>query len=138
MTKRDVLGRNEDLVAQAARILAQKPYYCLSVKPFNEENGSRGVVVTAHSKIQTGNKTKNIARLDVYIDDRPYESCDVKNGSVQELRIAVDRQRKAGELRIEAYDRINTLVAVHRRSLSTRGPNTPAFGTPGRRPLARK
>jgi hypothetical protein len=138
LTKRDVLGRNEDLVAQAARILTKKPYYCLSVKPFNEENGSRGVVVTAHSKIQPGNKTKNIARLDIYIDDRPYESCDVKNGSVQELRIAVDRQRKATELRIEAYDHTNTLVAVHRGSLSTRRAGSPGFGTPGHRPLVRK
>jgi hypothetical protein len=130
MTKRDVLGRNEDLVEQAARILTMKPYYCLSVKPLNEEDGAREMVVTAHSKIQPRDKTKNIARLDVYIDDRPYESCDVKNGSVQALQITVDRQRKAHELRIEAYDRTDTLVAVHRRSLSTRAPNAPGHRPP--------
>lgn len=138
LTKRDVLGRNEDLVAQAARILTKKPSYCLSVKQFKEEDGSRGVVVTAHSKIQPRDKMKNIARLDVYIDDRPYESCDVKNGSVHALRITVDRQRKATKLRIEAYDRAGTLVAVHRGSLSTRGPSTLSFGAPGHRPLVRK
>ena len=138
LTKRDVLGRNEDLVAQAARILTKKPLYCLSVKPFKEENGSRGVVVTAHSKIQPRDKTKNIARLDVYLDDRPYESCDVKNGSVQTLQIAVDRQRKATELRIEAYDHTNTLVAVHRGSLLTRGASSLSSRSPGHRPLVRK
>ncbi len=138
MTKRDVLGGNEDLVAQAARILTKKPSYCLSVKPFKQENGDRGVLVTAHSKIQPRDKAKNIARLDVYIDDRPYESCDVKNGSIEGLQIAVDRKRKANELRIEAYDHMNSLVAVHRGSLSTRRATNLGFGPPGHRPLVRK
>ena len=138
MTKRDVLGRNEDLIAQAARILTKKPYYCLSVKPFKKENDSRGVVVIAHSKIQPGDKAKNITRLDVYLDERPHQSFDVKNGSIEELEIAVDRQRKASELRIEAYDRTNTLVAVHRSQLSTHRASPLSSKTPGHKRPIRK
>jgi hypothetical protein len=138
MTRRDVLGRNEDLIAQAARILNKKPYYCLLVKPFKSENGSRGVIVTAHSKIQPGDKTKNIARLDVYLDERPYQSFDVKNGSIEELKITVDRLRKANELRIEAYDRSNTLVAVHRSPFSTRRASPTSSESRGHRPTGGK
>jgi hypothetical protein len=117
MTGRDVLGSNDDLVRRAARTLAKKPVYALSVKPFAGNEGARGIVVTASSKIEPPDHGKNISRLDVYLNDRPYKSFDAKDGSIQARRITLARRgdRKL-ELRLEARDGTNNLVAVYRRT----------------------
>jgi peptidase S41-like protein len=119
MTRRDVLGMNEDLITRAARVLTKKPVYALSVKPFTDKEGARGITITATSKIQPpDNLKKNISRLDIYLNDRPYKSLDAKDGSIQARRITLaGRDHKKLELRLEARDGTNNLVAVHRRRL---------------------
>lgn len=116
MTRRDVLERNNDLIERAAGILKNKPVYCLSVKSLKHTAGSRGVVVSAQSKIQPGDKSKNISRLDAYINDRPYKSFDAKKGLIHSKRITLGMGRKGkAQLRLEVYDGTNSLVAAHRR-----------------------
>lgn len=118
MTKRDVLNSNDDLIARAARILAKKPVYALSVKPFTRKGGARGIVVTAVSKILTPDSEKKISRLDVYVNDRPYKSLDARDGSIQARRMTlVKRGNRKIELRLEARDGTNNLSAVYRRTL---------------------
>ena len=116
MTKRDVLDRNDDLIIRAARILMKKPKYALSVRPFKPKDGSRGVVINAVSKIEPPDSRKNISRVDIYLDGRPYKSLDAEDGSIRGRRIALRISRsKKTELLLEARDRENKLVAVHRR-----------------------
>jgi C-terminal processing protease CtpA/Prc len=117
MTKRDVLGTNDDLIKRAARILAKKPVYALSVKPYTRK-GARGIVVTAASKVESSDSGKKISRLDVYVNDRPYKSLDAKDGSIHARRITpAKRGNSKIELRVEARDGTNNLVAVCRRTL---------------------
>lgn len=117
MTTRDVLNSNEDLIARAAKILAKKPVYALSVKPFTPKEGARGIIVTAVSKILSPDNGKKISRLDVYLGGRPYKSVDARDGAIHARRITLGRSggRKA-ELLLEARDSANNLVAVYRRA----------------------
>jgi C-terminal processing protease CtpA/Prc len=117
MTRRDVLGANDDLIKRAARILSKKPVYSLSVKPFKDKEGARGIVVSALSKVNPANKAKKIARLDIDLNNRPYKSIDAKDGTVQ-ARIKLAKPGSDGiELRLGARDRTNQLVAVYRHRL---------------------
>lgn len=118
MTRRDVLGSNDDLIRRAARILTKKPVYALSVRPLARTEVTRGIVVTALSQLKQPGSRKNISRLDVYVDGRPYKSLDAKDGSIQARRITVaKRGNRKIELRLEARDGTNNLVAVYRRTL---------------------
>lgn len=118
MTRRDVLGSNDDLIRRAAKILAKKPVYALSVRPLARTEGTRGIVVTARSKVKPPERGKNISRLDVYVNGRPYKSLDAKDGSIQARRIALGKSgHRRIELLLEARDGTNNLVAVHRRKL---------------------
>jgi hypothetical protein len=114
LTRRDLLKRNDDLVRRAARILEKKPIYSFSVKPFRRKEGSRGVVVTAGSKTQPGDKIKNISRLDVYLSGRPYKTFDAKNGSIKARRVTLGRRKGKTELLLQAFDGANNLVAAYR------------------------
>lgn len=67
ITKADLLNNNEDLIKHAASILAQMPVHDLSVKISERSEG--GFDVKA--------ETKNVTRLDVYVDDRPHQSLDI-------------------------------------------------------------
>ena len=117
ITRRDVLGANDDLIKRAARILAKKPVYSLTVEHFKDKQGARGIVVSALSKVNSADRVKNITRLDVHMNHRPYKSIDAKNGKVQaRIRLAKPGSSEI-ELRLEARDRTNRLVAVHRRRL---------------------
>ncbi|MEK6303978.1 MAG: S41 family peptidase [Acidobacteriota bacterium] len=118
MTKRDVLERNDDLIMRAARILMKKPTYALSAKPFTPKEGTRGIVINAVSKTEPPDRSKNISRVDVYLDGRPYRSLDAEDGSIRAKRIALRRKRrKKTELLLEARDGANNLLAVCRRSI---------------------
>ena len=118
MTKRDVLENNDDLIMRAARILMKKPRYALSAKPFTSTEGSRGVVLNAASKIERADSGKNISRVDVYLDGRPYKSFDAEDGSIHAKRVGLRRKRrKKTELLLEARDRDNNLLAMCRRSI---------------------
>jgi hypothetical protein len=117
MTKRDLLESNQDLIARAAGILLRKPVYALSVKPF-ERNGSRGIVVSASSRIRAGDTAKRISRLDVYRDGRPFKSFDASDGSIQPRRIRLGNlgssDSRRTELKLEAYDGSGCVVAACR------------------------
>lgn len=118
MTKRDVLQRNDDLFLRAARILMKKPSYALSASPFTKKEGSGGIVINASSKTASPSRASNIARVDVYLDGRPYKSLDAQGGSIRSRRIALRRSRsKKTEVLLEARDRANNLLAVCRRSI---------------------
>ena len=67
MTRSDLLKNNEDLINHAASIISQMPGYDLSVQLSKRSDG--GFDVSA--------KTKNITRMDVYLEDRPQQSLNV-------------------------------------------------------------
>jgi hypothetical protein len=118
MTRRDVLGTNDDLIKSAARILAKKPVYRLSVEHFTRKEGTRGIVVTAVSKIEPRDSDKNISRLDVYMNGRPYKSVDAKEGSILARRITLRRRgTRKTDLLLEAYDGTSNLVAIYKGSV---------------------
>ena len=114
MTKRDVLESNQDLAAQAAKLLSQQPVYAMSVKTF-ERNGTRGITVSASSKTPPGDAKKMISRLDVYRDGRPLKSFEATEGAIQSRSISLGKIHiKKAEVRIEAYDAEGDLVAARR------------------------
>jgi len=118
MTRRDVMGTNDDLIASAARILTTKPMYALSVRPFSRNNALAGIIVTATTRTRRSNDKDKILRLDVYVNDRPHKSIDAREGSIKARRIALSKNGDAKiELRVEARDGKNNLVAVQRRTL---------------------
>ena len=118
MTKRDILNRNDDLIKRAGRILMRKPAYALSADPFKLKDGSHGIAVRATSKNQQRDRSTSISRLDVYVNGRPCKSIDAQDGSIR-ARITTPGTKQNGnaELRLEAYDGANNLVAVARHGL---------------------
>jgi hypothetical protein len=70
MTRADVVGHNEDLIATAARLLAPLPKQTLRVAP-----------VAAAPRQQFTVDCTNIDRLDLHLDDRPVVSQDVAQPS---------------------------------------------------------
>jgi hypothetical protein len=118
MTRADVLGTNEDLTKRAAKILAKKPAYGLSVEHFSATDGARWVVVNVCSKVGPHDDKKKISRLDVYLNGRPYKSVDAREGSMRDRRITLGSGHKGKtELRLEAYDGTNDLVAAYKRAV---------------------
>jgi hypothetical protein len=117
MTRRDVLGSNDDLIRRAAGMLIGKPTYRLSVTPYERNDGTRVIVVTAQSKITPPDEAKNISRLDVYIDGRPYKSLDSERGELRAKRFTIGGSKGSIEVLVEARDGTNNLVAVYRRKI---------------------
>jgi hypothetical protein len=69
MTRRDLLERNADLIADAAQVLAQLPRRTLAAD------------VAAHdASIDLNLRTTGLDRVDVYVDHRPRETVDVTDG----------------------------------------------------------
>jgi hypothetical protein len=114
MTRRDLLRANDDLIRKAARILDQKPVYSLSVKSSRWKNGFRDVVVRAGSKIQSGAKVRNIARLDVYVGGRLIKTFESEDGSIKARRLTLKHRRGKNDLLVQAFDGTNNLVAAYR------------------------
>jgi hypothetical protein len=118
MTKKDVLGSNEDLIRRAARILIRKPIYSLSSKTLEPADGTRRIVVTAQSKITPPDILKNISRVDISINGRPYRSLEAVEGAIRARSITLKESgKKKLKLLLEARDGANKLVAVYRRAL---------------------
>ena len=105
MTRNDLLKRNSELLRAAAGMLAEKPVYGLSVTLQEHPDQSHSVTVT----------TRNLARLDLYINDRPYRSLDVKDG--RRRAGTISRNGREGEtvLLLNGYDQADTLVAMCKR-----------------------
>jgi hypothetical protein len=70
MTADDLLHDNQDLIAHATRLIADLPARTLSATVGPVQDGR--VTVTA--------VTKNIDRLDVFVDGRPRQTLDVRDG----------------------------------------------------------
>ena len=118
MTSRDVLGTNDDLIKRAAKILAKKPVYRLSVEHFTGREAARWIVVSASSRVETADTDKDISRLDVYMNGRPYKSIDANEGSIRNRRITLGGSHgEKSQVRLEAYDGNNNLVAAYKRSV---------------------
>lgn len=96
MTANDLLNQNEDLIRKAGEMLAACPVRELDAK-LAGENGSLKITVN----------TKNIARLDVYVDERPQTSLDVDDGKTT-LSVSTAAQTECIDLRAFAQ---NELVA---------------------------
>jgi C-terminal processing protease CtpA/Prc len=92
MTKRDLLEENADLIEEASRILAQMPIRQLDADVANKD-GSLEIDLT----------TIGIARVDIYIDERPMDSRDVTNGTTK-LSINLS-DKNAGILEIAGIKR---------------------------------
>ena len=101
MTRRDVLGSNEDLIAAAAELLAGGPVRDLSATV------SQGSVTVTTAKI---------SRLDIVFDGRPFGSMDVTDGPH-----GVSIPAGVGVIDLRGYDE-GALVAARRL-------NVPAPGT---------
>jgi C-terminal processing protease CtpA/Prc len=70
LTRRDLLGGNEDLIGTAGAILAKMPVRRIKAR-----------VATRAGQIRIAVHTANIDRLDIYLDGRPQLSLDVMDGS---------------------------------------------------------
>ncbi|MCD4843745.1 MAG: hypothetical protein K8R25_04560, partial [Methanosarcinales archaeon] len=73
MTEKDLIYGNVDLINCAAEILAKMPVYVLSANINSSPEGTLSVNVTS----------KNISRLDVFLDDRPAGSRNINDGLTQ-------------------------------------------------------
>jgi hypothetical protein len=70
MTRNDLLNDNADLITSASSILVDLPVRVLSVEVDHATDGEMSVTTN----------TKNISRLDAYIDGRPRLTLDVEDG----------------------------------------------------------
>ena len=117
MTRKDVIGSNEDLIHRAARLLAKKPIYSLSIEASDRKNGVLRIVVKAQSKVMRLDINKNILRVDAYVNDRPYKTLDAVEGAIRGRSLTLpggDTGKTA--LLLEARDGANNLVAACRRT----------------------
>ncbi len=108
MTRRDVLGHNEDLIAKAVSLLSGRRAYAFNVR-----------------KIQTGGElprlrveSRNVNRLDVYYNDHPLTSLQITR-----RRTDIDLPALVGEavagtrnLELRGFDG-EELVAAHREKI---------------------
>ena len=108
MTKRDVLADNVDLLARAAGLIRQRPSYRLSV----ERKRTSAVVVSAASKVPLSKAGRRIARLDIYMANRPVVSIDAEDGAVPPTRVTIGRGRAV--IKAQAWDQAGRLAAVCR------------------------
>jgi hypothetical protein len=73
MTRDDLLKDNVDLINEAATLLAAKHARQLSVEISLGAGGARNVIAA----------TRNISRLDVFVNGRPQQSLDVSGATTQ-------------------------------------------------------
>lgn len=86
MTKRDLLDGNKDLIEKAAEILAGCPAYTLEVV----------VEGIQRNRLRASIKTKNLTRLDLFLDGRPEGSLNVSDETRQvDVRLPSRRDRQA-------------------------------------------
>jgi C-terminal processing protease CtpA/Prc len=111
ITKNDLMNRNADMVRRAARILATKPLYQLSVRLVQ---GRRALRVTASSKVRPRDRRLRIDRVDVFLNGRPHKSLNASNGILEPTTVTIGKSRKFDWL-VQAFDYDNNLVAISRR-----------------------
>jgi C-terminal processing protease CtpA/Prc len=87
LTRRDVLNENVDLINQAGEMLATLPGQTVAAKVQNATSpGTPGSVDVT---------TKNVDRLDLFVNTRPYQSLDVVDGTT-----SIELPSMAGSLNI--------------------------------------
>src|SRR3989442_729690 len=108
MTKRDLKGHNEDLVAEAACILSKKPVYSLSVK-----DNRRSIEISATSTTRRSDARKKIFRIDVLVSGWPYKSFRARNGALGTTTVTFEKV-KPDTIMVQAFDHNHDLVAAYR------------------------
>src|SRR6185295_11087005 len=105
MTKLDLIGHNDDLIAEAVRHLRTKPVYSLSVKRI--EGKRRTFEIAASSNVRRAHAHKKIFRVDVSVNGWPYRSLMATNGNVPPTTITVDKLKSKLYLVVQAFDHHN-------------------------------
>jgi Peptidase family S41 len=100
MTKDDVLKGNVDLMNAAGHLLANMPVYTLKAK----------LLKGAGTNVQVTATTKNLTRLDVFLNQRPQLSLDVTDGDSN-----FNFQSAAGPGMLELRGYKNDQLAISRR-----------------------
>jgi hypothetical protein len=113
MTKNDVLEHNKGLIARAAELLTDLTVRKLSAVIDARSGETMGVSVTA----------KNISRLDIFLNDRPLLSRDIRDGTTTLLLPSPPPDD--GMLELRGFH-AGQLVAVRRISLKHDSPNSKA------------
>lgn len=90
MTRNDLLNSNQDLIEKAGELLSGLPIRQLDVTLDRDENNQFLLNVT----------TKGIARLDIYVDNRPLGSVAVQDGETE----LIVPDESANKLRLEGFD----------------------------------
>jgi hypothetical protein len=117
MTRRDILEDNCDLFAAAAKIIRQLPYYTLSVQPATR-NGARRITVNAATERRSSRASSAIARVDVYVNNRPVRTIDARNGAVASTEVTIAKAgRKSAAVEVGAWDGSGRLVAFRRLAI---------------------
>jgi hypothetical protein len=80
----------------------KKPVYGLSVTLLQNRDRSQTIEVS----------TKNISRLDVYLNNRPFKTLDTKDGKRRVGKIERERKRGKTMLLVNGFDSSNNLVAI--------------------------
>lgn len=121
MTKRDLLEDNADLLAEAAKIIRRQPYHTLTLEPLDRD-GTRGIVVSAETRRPSARVGAEIARVDVYVGDRPVRSIDVTNGNLAATHVSLGVSTgRSRSVEVCAVDRVGRLLAFRRlRSATSR------------------
>jgi C-terminal processing protease CtpA/Prc len=109
MTSNDLLHDNRDLISEAAEILASKKVYGLSARVYFKRDGTLTVSAS----------TKDLSRLDLYIDDCPIGACRVVSNKAKFEKVSLRGSgSKAGRILVlKGFER-NKLVAAFRKKLS--------------------
>jgi Peptidase family S41 len=100
MTKDDLLQGNVDLISNAIRMMEDLPLYRLKLE-------SHSLV---EDKLKIKVRTQNLSRVDIYLDDRPQRSVDVKGGttsiSLKQSPVSTIELRGFSSGQLVAVDRI--------------------------------
>jgi hypothetical protein len=112
MTKLDLIGHNDDLIAEAVRHLRTKPVYSLSVK--RVQGKRRTYEIAASSTTRRVHAHKKIFRVDVSVNDWPFRTLMATNGNLSPTTITIDKLRSKLRLSVQAFDHHNNIVAAYR------------------------
>ena len=112
MTKLDLIGHNDDLIAEAVRHLRTKPVYSLSVKRVVGKR--RTFEIAATSNVGRAHAHKKIYRIDISVNGWPYRSLIATKGDVPPTTITIDKLKSKLHLVVQAFDHHNNVVAAYR------------------------
>lgn len=107
MTSDDLMRRNVNLINQAGTMLARKRLIKLDVEI--EARAGRTVSVNV--------KSENISRLDLYINERPHKSLDVKG---ENSRFTFEPPARTIKVLLNGFGRDGDLVAQFKRNVNAR------------------